>query len=395
MKKTFLILLSLFSICSSCNSQNKKENRVIINNNKSIEIYSDGIGKEIKQIIDRNAKETLKDSLINSLSIGLHINNVSFCFNYGELTKGKGDIPAHNTIYEIASITKTFVGSLAAKAVLEGKLSLEDDIRTYLPRPYPNLEHNGNPIKIKHLLTHTSGLPNGVLGTKNEIRLTKQNEIEYAAMHLSLEDKQTKPKFLTELSKLKITEKPGKTFNYSNSGTNLMGYILELVYNRPFQELILSEIISKAKMNDTHFNVSKNKQNRLANGYLLSKPMPKSNLANTLWGAEGALKSTTSDMLKYIHYQFTNNEIVNESHKKIFEIDTDYWIGYYWWIISNQNYDLHFRHDGGISRAKSVLAIFPKKKIGIIVFTNQSSIRVNQKLNDLTYKIYNDLNDHK
>ncbi|NAS30429.1 serine hydrolase [Flavobacteriaceae bacterium R38] len=393
MKKIFLAFLFLLFICSSCKSQSQKEKRVVVNNNKSVEIYSNVINKEIKQIVDKNANEFLKDSLIHSLSIGLYIDNVSFNFNYGELTKGKGDRPAHNTIYEIASVTKIFVGTLAAKAVLERKLDLEDDIRKHLPKPYPNLEYNGKPIKIRHLLTHTSGLPSGILGMKNEIPLTKDNEIEYAKMYLDLENKQTKPKFLSELSKLKISEEPGKTFNYSNSGTNLMGYILELIYNKPFQELVLNEIISKAKMNDTYFNVPKDKQNRLANGYLLNKSMPKSNLANTLWGAEGALKSTTADILKYIHYQFRNNKIVKESHKKIFEIDIDYWIGYYWWIISNQNYDLHFRHDGGISRAKSVLTIFPGRKIGILIFTNQSSIRINQKLNDLTYKIYDELKE--
>ncbi|WP_075343933.1 serine hydrolase domain-containing protein [Tenacibaculum agarivorans] len=86
-----------------------------------------------------------------------------------------------------------------------------------------------------------------------------------------------------------------------------------------------------------------------------------------------------------------NDKIVRESHKKIFEIDTNYWIGYYWWIISNQNYDLHFRHDGGISRAKNILAIFPKKKIGISIFTNQSSMKINEELNQLLYKIYDDL----
>ncbi|MBW1294780.1 serine hydrolase domain-containing protein [Aquimarina litoralis] len=389
MKKSFLTTLSILCLYSSCISQEKKERKVIVHNNKSVEIYSDAIHKEIKQIIDKNAKETLKDPLINSLSIGLYIDNVSFNFNYGELTKGKRDIPTNKTIYEIASITKTFTGTLAAQAVLEGKLNLEDDIRKYLPKPYPNLEYHGIPIKIKHLLTHTSGLPSGILGM-SEIR-TDLNEIEFNKAYTNLEDKQTKPKFLNQLSTYKMTEEPGKLFKYSNSGTNLMGYILELVYNKPFQELVMDEIISKAKMNDTHFHVPSNKQHRLANGYLLDKPMPQSNLSKTLWGAEGALKSTTSDMLKYIHYQFKNQEIVRESHKKIFEIDTDYWIGYYWWIISNQHHDLHFRHDGGISRAKSVLTIFPEKKIGISIFTNQSSMKVNQKLSDLTYYIYNDL----
>ena len=144
-------------------------------------------------------------------------------------------------------------------------------------------------------------------------------------------------------------------------------------------------------MEDTHFNVPENKQHRLANGYLLGNPVPETKLANTLWGAEGALKSTTSDMLRYISYQFKNNAIVRESHRKIFEAGPNYWICYFWWSIEDQNYDLHYRHDGGISRAKNVLAIFPGNKIGISIFTNESNSSVNQKLNDLMHNIYNEL----
>lgn len=390
MKNIFTKMLVLFLICSSCKSQNKKPNKVIVHANKSVEIYSDAIGKEIKQIIDKNAEELLKDSLINSLSIGLYINNVSFAFNYGELTKEKGDIPTNKTIYEIASVTKTFTGTLAAKAVLEGKLTLEDDIRNYLPKPYLNLEYKGEPIKIKHLLTHTSGLLGDVITLDTEIN-QNSDEIGFNKIVVAHENKKTKTAFFESLSKINLTVKPGTKFNYSNAGTNLMGYILEKVYKKPFQKLIMTEVVAKAQMEDTHFDVPKNKRHRLANGYLLGKPMPETKLANTLWGAEGALKSTTSDILKYIIYQFKNNAIVKESHKKIFEAGPDYWICYFWWSIEDQNYDLHFRHDGGISRAKNVLAIFPEKKIGISIITNESSVRVNQKLNDLMHNIYNEL----
>ncbi|WP_271784496.1 serine hydrolase domain-containing protein [Aquimarina algiphila] len=389
MKNLFTKTVILFFIFFSCKSQNKKIKSVVINCNKSIEIYSDSIGKHVKQIIDKNAQKTLKDPLINSLSIGLYVNNVSYTFHYGELTKGKGDTPTNKTIYEIASVTKTFTGTLASKAVLEGKLNLEDDIQRYLPQTYPNLEYKGDPIKIKHLLTHTSGLPGGY-EEMNEIS-SNLSEIEFNNTYLKLENKQTKEKFFKDLSKINLTEKPGNTFNYSNFGSNLMGYILEKVYQKPFQQLIISKIIEKQHMYDTHFHTPRDKRNRLANGYLLGKPRPETNLAKTLWGAEGALKSTTTDMLKYIRYQFKNDAIVKESHKKLYEIDTDYWIGYYWWNIKNQNHDVHYRHDGGISRAKNVLVIYPEKKIGISIFTNESAISVNQELSNLVYNIYNEL----
>ena len=102
-----------------------------------------------------------------------------------------------------------------------------------------------------------------------------------------------------------------------------MGAILERVYKKPFQQLVIDEIINKNKMNDTYFIVPNNKRERLANGYRLTKSMPESRLAETLWGAEGALKSTIPDMLKYIRYQLKKDKIVKESHEKIFEAGPD------------------------------------------------------------------------
>jgi CubicO group peptidase (beta-lactamase class C family) len=68
-------------------------------------------------------------------------------------------LPSQNTVYEIGSITKTFVSFYLANAVLEHKVSLDDDIRKYLKESYPNLEYNGAPIQLVHLANTTSLLP--------------------------------------------------------------------------------------------------------------------------------------------------------------------------------------------------------------------------------------------
>ena len=74
------------------------------------------------------------------------------------MDKGKGNIPTDSTIYEIASVSKSFTGILVAQAVLQ-RLNINDDIRKYLSEDFSNLEYEGKPVRIKHLLTHTAGLP--------------------------------------------------------------------------------------------------------------------------------------------------------------------------------------------------------------------------------------------
>ncbi len=70
-----------------------------------------------------------------------------------------GPLPDAQSVYELGSITKTYIGWLAAQAVREGQLDLATDIRQYLEGDYKNLERDGQPIQVRHLLNHSSGLP--------------------------------------------------------------------------------------------------------------------------------------------------------------------------------------------------------------------------------------------
>ncbi|MEM6643940.1 MAG: serine hydrolase domain-containing protein [Bacteroidota bacterium] len=383
--KSYVLNLVTLLVTISCGIENDRE-RIRSNEN-----LVDTLQSQLEEIVNKHMQTALNDTLINSFSIGVHNQGYAYTFHLGGLTQGRNDSPNDNTIYEIASVTKTFTGTLTAKAILDGKLNLDDDIRKYLPQPYPNLEYEGHPIRIQHLLTHTSGLPSGILGMPNVER--DLNEIEFNKAYLKFENQATRSDFFKHLSKVSIKEIPGSKFNYSNPGSNLMGYILGKVYDKPFQKLIEEDILSKAKMNNTYFRVPEKERYRIANGYLLDMPAPETKLSETLWGAEGALKSTITDMLNYIDFQFKEIDLVKESHRKIYEIDKDYWIGYYWWSIENQNHDLHLRHDGGITRGKTVLVIYPEQKIGICVFTNQSSMTIINTLSELTYNIYNDLKE--
>ena len=115
--------------------------------------------KTIELSVDRNAGVLLLDPTINAISIGVYKEGETYINHYGELDKGKGNKPTDETIYEITSASKTFAGTLVAQAELEGKLNLDDDIRKYLKEEFSNLEYGGHPIRIKHLITHTSRLP--------------------------------------------------------------------------------------------------------------------------------------------------------------------------------------------------------------------------------------------
>ena len=124
--------------------------------------------KNVENAITKNALQLLEDKRFHSVSTAVLKDGESTIKHFGELTIGKGNKPNDSTLYELASVTKTFTGYIAAKAVIDQKINLDDDIRIYLSESYPNLEFKGEPITIKHLITHTSGFPNMPIKSENK-----------------------------------------------------------------------------------------------------------------------------------------------------------------------------------------------------------------------------------
>lgn len=73
----------------------------------------------LKSIVDHAAQKMVEKPLINAVSIGIVYQGQEYIGHYGELEKGKSNLPNNETIYEIGSLGKTLTGTLVAKAVLD------------------------------------------------------------------------------------------------------------------------------------------------------------------------------------------------------------------------------------------------------------------------------------
>lgn len=323
--------------------------------------------QKIENAISKNAFQLLEDKRFHSVSVAVLKDGKSTIKHFGELTIGKGNKPNDSTLYELASVTKTFTGYVAAKAVLDKKINLDDDIRIYLDESYPNLEFKGKPITIKHLITHTSGFPNMPLKSEN------------------------KKAFFEGLKLIKIETKPGEIYSYSNTAPELTAYILEKVYQKSFEELVIEFILKPNKMNQTKFTLNENDRKKLVKGYNdKNELMP--NFNRTLWGGISGLHSTAPDLVKYMKLQLDqSNPIVNKSHQKLHKEGSDFWEGYHWYIIENDN-ELIYRHHGGIYGMQNWFVIYPKKNIGISILTNTSFNETGEILEKVVNKLYDDIN---
>ena len=99
--------------------------------------------EQLTQHVDQYSSGILSNGNMNSMSVAIYRDGKSYHQYYGEIETGSGIQANDSSLFEIASISKIFLGSLVARAVQEEKITLDDDIRTYLPQEYPNLEFEG------------------------------------------------------------------------------------------------------------------------------------------------------------------------------------------------------------------------------------------------------------
>ena len=371
-----LAIILLFLTVFACKEKTKEEKK------SDFELF-------IERSMDRNADSLLKKNGFNSVSIGIYKKGETFTKHYGQLDKGKNNKPNDSTIYEVASLTKTFTGALLAKAELDGKINLDDDIRKYLKGDFSNLEYKGQPITIKDLATHTSRLPRE-LPNSDDLWANPNDSLPYRLNERARG--YTKEMFYEDLAKAKLDTLSGFKYAYSNVGPELIAQILENVYNQPFNQLLEKVIFDKAVMHSTTFHLNSEQRKRFANGYN-DKGELSPNFVVALSGADGGLKSTLSDLMKYMEFQFDeDNLIVAQSHKLMkYGNQRDFREGYFWQIRTNDELGTYYFCHGGAYGTQNYFFLIPKYELGISVITNQSGPETSNELINVVNGLIEDI----
>lgn len=143
-----------------------------------------------------------------------------------------------SSIFHVASVSKQFTAATIMLLEREGKLSLDDNIRKYLPE----IPDYGTPITIRHLLTHTSGLRD-------------QWELLAFARGRFEEDRITEPDVLDIVSRQKaLNFNPGSEYVYSNTGFTLLGVIVKRITGQSLKDFAAQRIFAPLGMTRTHFH---------------------------------------------------------------------------------------------------------------------------------------------
>ena len=181
---------------------------------RSIHGFAQKPPTELKIKIDSIVNPYIKQYSIVGMSIGIVDNNENFTFNYGQTAHKNGFSISDSSMFHIASITKVFTATAIMKLVEEQKLSLDDKLFKILP-DFKLKSKEYNKITIKHLLTHTSGLP-------------------WTNIQTSLpDDNSSIPLFMNGLKNVKLNFSPGTKFSgatYSNIAFDLLGIVCFLIF---------------------------------------------------------------------------------------------------------------------------------------------------------------------
>ncbi len=262
-------------------------------------------------------------------------------------------------LFEIGSISKSFVGLTILQLHDEQKVDLQAPVRSYLP--WLSMDTPYGDILVHHLLTHSSGMPDDApLIPSSPERRPRQ------------------------------ALKPGSEFHYSNWGYDVLGRLIETIDGRPWPAAVTARILKPVGMTDTSPTITSASRARIAQSYMPlhdDRPYPRhgvlvpaGNLAVEF--AAGSIASTPKDMSLYMQMILNRGEIrggriVSEDSFKLFSTPHIAAPAFgptagYGYGIAVDKLDGHvcLRHTGGMVSFMSAIHMDLDAKIGAFASIN-------------------------
>lgn len=313
--------------------------------------------------ITSSAAQTLEQKLDEYLTAAqnvYHFSGAALVAKDGKLLFAKGygmadvekKVPnTPQTKFLIGSITKQFTATLIMQLVAQKKLSLDDPITKYLT-DYPKA--TGDRVTIRHLLSHTSGIPSY---TDDEALMNRRDQPA------------TQQEIVAVFKDLPLQFEPGSTFRYSNSNYFLLGQIIEKITGESYEQYLRAHILKPLGMNNTGYMDYSIKD--LATGYepdSTRKPIPALKVTPMGPFAAGALYSTVGDLLIWDQALYGSKALSQDLLKQMWTPNLDsYGFG---WVIDSLYGHKRIWHNGGIDGFVSGFQRFVDDGLCIVFLSN-------------------------
>ncbi len=215
---------------------------------------------------------------------------------------GKTEVDPEETVFRVASVSKTFTAVAAMQLIEQGKLGLKDDIRKHIgglqiSNPFQT------PVTVEHLLTHTTGFEKG--DAQSEVVNYDFDTI------VEIED-------FAKANLPAVTREPGTSYMYDNMAYLLLGLIVQNVSGLPFEEYMQQNVFSPLGMDNSSYELNKLKDKLAVEYDVANQPMDMYNVVPTVM-PEGGMLSTAEDIGKFM-IAFLNGGAAGDS--RILSVDT-------------------------------------------------------------------------
>jgi len=343
----------------------------------------------LDRAVDTAAASFFSDRCHVGVSIAITDHGRRNFYDYGTVSKARPRVPTRRSLYEIGSITKTFTGALAAKALLEGKMSLDSDFRGYLKEAYPNLESGGKPITLRTLANHTSGMSRDI-PNNDDLFKGKPDFDKLPYLLMAREKGYDRARYLRELHDLQLGSEPGAKMSYSNIGIKLIGFGLEDVAGLDLGRLLARDISGPLHLTDTTFILSQSQRGRLAQAYLPGgnpAPPPQQDIDPNA-GAAGGLFSSTDDMVKYAEWQLDERDpVIARAHQPLWGSADSFAAGLIWDIGKTPDGERKLWHSGGTFGMSSQLILLPDSRQAYVLLANDACMNTQSQLYEMAMTI--------
>ena len=189
--------------------------------------------------------EKTKDGSLPAASLAVSRHGIPIAMRgYGRRAPGSAEPASADSIYLVASVTKMFTVTSVMMLLDRGKVLLDDPVAHYIPE-FGN--RGKEEIKVFHLMTHTSGLPDML-----------PNNLELRKAHAPLSE------FYRHMHDLELDFPPGTNIQYQSCGTNMLAEIVERVSGLSIREFMRQEIFEPLGMADTSLGVNPTLEKRIA-----------------------------------------------------------------------------------------------------------------------------------
>ncbi len=336
------------------------------------------LGDRILKQVDEIIIAAMNKDVLAGIAVGIiQGESLIYAKGFGLANVEQEKSIATDTVFRIGSISKTFTAIALMQLWEQGKFQLDDPVNEYLKSyKIQQRDPNAPAVTFRHLLTHTSGI--------GEVR--EFTDLFRPVLGLGAKPDKTIPTLKEYYAKGLTSEvHPGSKWAYANHAFATLGQLIEDISGEPFPEYMLRHVFEPLGMSHTDYFLSDRVRDQLAQGYVFQGGKFKAiDYLEILVTGAGSVFSSVNDMAKYVSTLLNGGsnswgsilkpETVELMMQPHYQPDSHLpAMGLSFFLDRIEGHRI-VGHSGGWPGFVSLMLTAPDDGLGVVVFTNTSSL---------------------